>query len=336
MVLNHEVAVLTLIGYAASNFKVKSRIIVIEPSDYYASYDSIATSMSDVARNIKAVTSYGERQGLQVFWRGQAHHEWGLLSSLVRGLSASGPVDDKTLNLVEASLLREATLWIKEISEKTYSHPLAKLAYLQHHGIPTRLLDFTSCPWTALFFAAESFDAVDGRMFAILVEADSVLATTPRDRPWSSYKTKEVKVYDAVKAGVSFPRLESQRGVLVLGRMPSTTPYRKAYDRFLGKERSMLAEEVRRILSIPIKIGPFQPTNMEAPLSSKAKPPLAITFRIHVDKESIRRDLSGLGSGKKISPKHLKLAHHHIYPDVGGMVQHSRTLNGLRKGLLIL
>lgn len=309
---------------------------MIDPTHYFASNDSITKSMSEVLRSIEAVNHYAQEHGLKVFWRGQAHHEWGLLSSLVRSLAASGPVEDKTLNLIEERLLGEATEWIKELSDQKYSDPLAKLAYLQHHGVPTRLLDFTSCPWTALFFAVEDYDIVDGRLFAILVEEADVLSNTPEGRPWIKYNTKEIKVFDAVRAGVSFPRLESQRGVLVFGRLPSTTPYRKAHDVLLGEERSLLAEEVRRILSIPIKISHFDPTKGADSISQRVKPPIAVTFRIHVDKESVRRDLAGRGSGKKISPSNLKITHQHVYPDVGGMVGHSKTLTGLRRQLLIL
>ncbi|OIP31109.1 MAG: hypothetical protein AUK47_23200 [Deltaproteobacteria bacterium CG2_30_63_29] len=309
---------------------------MISPSNYYKASDSIVQSMSDVGRNIKAVQDYAQEKGLKVFWRGQANHEWGLVSSLARRLAASGPVDDKTLCRVEDKLLEEATSWVQEISEAKYANPLAKLAYLQHHGVPTRLLDFTSSPWMAVFFATEAFDEIDGRVFAILVDDAAVLTATPADTPWRKYKTDEIKVYDAVSAGVSFPRLAAQSGVLALGRLPSTTPYRKAFDSVLDVERSLLAEEVRRILSIPFKLNPFDPTKGKACLPKRARTHVGLTFRIHVDKESVRRDLAGAGSGKKISPPNLKIAHKSVYPDIGGMVAHSKTLTGLDRGLLII
>lgn len=309
---------------------------MISPNNYYNANESMAQSMSDIALHIKAVEDYAQNKGLRVFWRGQANHEWALVSSLARRLASSGPINNATMNRVENKLLAEATSWIKELSDTKYTNALAKLAYLQHHGVPTRLLDFTSSAWMAVFFAMEAFDDVDGRLFAILVDQADVLTTTPADTPWRNYKTNEIKIYDAVAAGVSFPRLAAQSGVLALGRLPSTTPYRKAHDNVLGEERSLLAEEVRRILSIPFKLSPFDPTKGEACLPSNAKTPVGLTFRIHVDKESVRRDLASVGRGKKISPSDLKITHQSVYPDVGGMVSHSRTMMGLDRGLLII
>lgn len=309
---------------------------MISPVNYYESCDSIMSSLTDVDTSINAVRAFAIDKGYRVFWRGQANHEWGLVSSLARRLTSSGRVDDETMDRVEDSLLKEASTWIQELRHATYVNPLAKLAYLQHHGVPTRLLDFTSSPWMAVFFAAESHDHVDGRLFAVLVEDKAMLAATPTGMPWRSYKTNEIAVYDAVTAGVAFPRLVAQNGVLALGRLPSTKPYRQAYDETLGARRSLLAEEVRRVLSIPFKLSPFDRSKGVKCLPAAATSPIGLTFRIHVDKESVRRDLAGVGSGKKISPAAEKITHNSVYPDVGGMVTHSKTLLGLERGLLLI
>jgi hypothetical protein len=291
--------------------------------------------MSDVGRNIGLIQSFAADNGYRVFWRGQANHEWGLLSSLVRKLSAVMPVDDTLLNKVEDAIITEASGWIDDLKKSLYSEPLAKLIYLQHHGLPTRVLDFTADPWMAVFFAAESLDYVDGRLFAILVEASEVLTSVPADTPWRKGSTSKLLVFDPVGAGISFPRLRSQSGVGVLGRLPSTQPHREAHDEVLGHVRSLLAEEVRRILSIPFKLVPFSPTDPSAPISASVRAPFGLTFRLHVDKGSVRRELAGSTRGRRTAPR-ATVNHNSVYPDAAGMTAHSAVIRGLEKGVLVI
>jgi len=310
--------------------------MAITPTNYYSECDSIAETMSDIKRNIDLISEFGIKNEYEVFWRGQANHEWGLVSSLARNLNAATTLDDKLLNRVEQALLDEASNWIFEFQTENISLPLGKLAFLQHYGIPTRLIDFTAKPWMSVFFAAESHDDVDGRIFAILVRKEDVLKTTPPDTPWRQYKTDTIKIFDPFSAGIKFPRLQAQSGVLALGRLPSTRPHRKAKDVVLNKSRSLLAEEVRKILSIPFKLIKFDPANLTSAVPRGATTPIGLTFRLHVDKESIRRDLSGAEVGRRISPREMAATHKSVYPDATGMVKHSKILKGLEKGVLVL
>ncbi|MCK4593966.1 FRG domain-containing protein [bacterium] len=308
---------------------------MIESSDYYSECDSRAVTLSDVKNNIDTINEFAQSNGYNVFWRGQANHEWGLVSSLVRKLALAAVVNNALLDRVEQALLDEASRWISDLRDQVYINPLAKLAYLQHNSIPTRLIDFTLKPWMAVFFAAESHDNVDGRIFAIMVNDTDLINVTPQGTPWRTYNTKEVKIYDPNKAGLVFPRLAAQGGVLALGRLPSTKPYRIAYDKFLDKPRSLLAGEVRRILSIPFKLSKFDPASTTSPIPARATTPIGLTFRLHVDKDSIRRDLAGM-PGRNISPKSEKATHSIVYPDASGMVAHSKILQGLERGVLVL
>ncbi|MDH5528307.1 MAG: FRG domain-containing protein [Nitrospirota bacterium] len=308
---------------------------MIEPYDYYNEYDSVAEKLSEIKSNVDTVTNFAQQKGYRIFWRGQANHEWGLTSSLARTLSTAAGVDDHLLNRVEQALLDEASEWITDLHNQNYTHPLAKLAYLQHHGIPTRLIDFTSNPWMAVFFAAESLDKVDGRLFAIMVNETDCIDETPPDTPWHEYPTNAIKIYNPEAAGIVFPRLTAQGGVLALGRLPSTTPHRKANDKILNKSRALLAEEVRKILSVPFKLSRFDPGNAESPIPNRVKLPIGLTFRLHVNKESIRRDLAGL-TRRNIFPRDAVATHKTVYPDATGMVAHSKILLGLKQGVLVL
>jgi hypothetical protein len=309
---------------------------MIQPHDYYRTGEWVAEKLSDLKTTFDTITNYAAAKGALVFWRGQANHTWGLTSSLVRKLSGTADLDEDVLGRVEDALLKEASDWVEDLKAAAFATPIAKLAYLQHHEVPTRLLDFSRDPWTATFFAAEAHDQIDGRLFALLVPNDAVLAQVPADTPWRNYAQDEIKIFDPSAHGIVFPRLSAQHGLFAVGRLPSTQPYREAHDPELGdRRRALLAEEVRRVLSIPFALSPLKSMAEAERIPNNAVLPIGLTIRLHVDKASVRRDLAGR-SGNRASPAGASTTHKSVYPDVRGMVANSSLLRGLDKGVLVL
>lgn len=79
-------------------------------------------------------------------YRGQPNSDWDLKSSLER------------FNFdpdVEQQLLDEFKSGFELFVEKEIKYDLDYLAYMQHFGVPTRLLDFTYSPYIAAYFAFE-------------------------------------------------------------------------------------------------------------------------------------------------------------------------------------
>lgn len=89
-------------------------------------------------------------------WRGQNDAAWDFSASLVRSIRKGGSeVPENRLRGRELEILDEARRWGLGRDLGPSATDMHLLAMLQHHGVPTRLIDVTSNPMTALWFAAE-------------------------------------------------------------------------------------------------------------------------------------------------------------------------------------
>jgi DNA polymerase III epsilon subunit len=112
----------------------------------------VVESFSDLDNAIEGI-------GRSALCRGVSNHEYPLLPSLFRH------------NDVDSADIREQKLmWVF----KTHAKPLLKsnpenelewLAIAQHHGLPTRLLDWSLSPLIACFFAVQSLSKSDGAIY---------------------------------------------------------------------------------------------------------------------------------------------------------------------------
>lgn len=120
-------------------------------------------------------------------FRGQVAADWPLVSSLTRRLQLFCP-DRRLWPLREERAMRifrrKAHIYLHNSTALT--NDLRCLALMQHHGAPTRLLDFTKSPFVAAFFALERA-ASDVAVYALNTPALWSLAprfdpTLTRDR----------------------------------------------------------------------------------------------------------------------------------------------------------
>lgn len=101
------------------------------------------------------------------YFRGQGNADWGLASSLERHLSRP-PSVDIGIDVVERSLLEQ----FRSVATRLVDPHLVPdgdvdwLALMQHHGAPTRLMDWTDSPYVAAFFALENTET-DSAVWAI-------------------------------------------------------------------------------------------------------------------------------------------------------------------------
>ena len=119
---------------------------------------------------IKSVVSFLERiaehEDASMF-RGQSNAEWELVPALGRLSPDEFPLRLSGWDATENYLLEE---FKKHASRHLKTPPKNKLEWLihaQHHGLPTRLLDWSTNPLKALYFTVENseYDHVDGKVF---------------------------------------------------------------------------------------------------------------------------------------------------------------------------
>lgn len=89
--------------------------------------------------------------GQHFAWRGMASADYALTSSLHRQVDGF----EEDLRTRELDLLREARAWGLGVQPTGHVDDLQLLSDLQHYGIATRLIDFSSNPMTALWFASQ-------------------------------------------------------------------------------------------------------------------------------------------------------------------------------------
>ncbi|WP_426993561.1 FRG domain-containing protein [Methylomonas sp. CM2] len=166
-----------------------------------------------------------------VVFRGQAV-EGNLLPSIARNDPTKNPLDRERMMIRQLKLLGAALLPAAEQSA------LDLLVLAQHFGLETRLLDWTTNPLVALWFACA--DRAKGDVFVYALEADNHL----EEDPYSSEAAnlRETKVF---QPRFNNPRITAQQGWFTLHRYSSKSSY------FVPLERMPKTKESLHEFRIP-------------------------------------------------------------------------------------
>lgn len=300
------------------------------PAEYWGSYEEVVTDLSGFLAVVSDLAATWPDRAF--VWRGSANASWALHSSLYRRASAverrrirerSPWAGGRPFLDYEAQIIDEARRWGLQRTALDRLSALELLAALQHHGVPTRLIDFTHNAVVALWFAVDpQLDAtgapvgdVDGRwVFAAQSNARAVPEDWARDPdlPWTTSEPddwdRDIYVWTPPPLD---PRMTRQQGCFVFAGVPSTR------GGWFGPTGAMQADDVRACVSVPIRMN--SPTYIRNTVARGRAPgyPLAFTLRIPaVAKPDLRRNLEqGFG-----------YSHSVMYPDYPGFALYGRSI----------
>lgn len=262
------------------------REVHIPATDAASFYAALAEGM-DAAPHFNHTTTgnivefkSGQRRFLRqpdvtFFFRGQADASFGLNSSLYRMITPS--IKEGMAHRDIERLLNEAENRVLAAAQK---HGIVRgltalecLTVLQHHGAPTRLIDVSSDWRVALYFAVETDDARDARLFVLSAQHGRWLRFPRADDGGLAWQQGKFQQWDTEVVPILLPfsdaRMVAQRGFFLAGGLVTNAHGHRQYRRSGEGGATLTQEEMRQISTLAVKFPvPRQQEDLAATIAS--------------------------------------------------------------------
>ncbi|WP_227368854.1 FRG domain-containing protein [Halomonas sp. M20] len=265
----------------------KEQIQGAEKQEKPPTKSSTSPKVASVKGFIGKVLSSERESGSEFFYRGHSNkNKYKLEPSLSRKDD-----DGNYLYLENEHILYRELLVSNSADFQSDEYTLDKLVRMQHYSLPTRLLDITSNPLIALYFACKSAPNEDGEV---------IVFSMPR---------KEVKYFDSDVAScianlVRLPKEEKDKISFEIENFNGQTPIKRLIH-FIREEKpyfepKIMPDDLRKIICVKGKqsndrissqSGAFLLYGLDAVMDEEGTPEITVT-RITVDnKEKILKEL---------------------------------------------
>lgn len=124
--------------------------------------NSVAEYVAVVCERNKEVKLQGQK-GDSLLFRGQANEDNQLIPSIGRTTAEGKALIEEERNMIEMARYKLPTVFTKDLE------PIELLALLQHHGIPTRLLDVSENALVGLYFSCHDDKTTIGKNGEVIV-----------------------------------------------------------------------------------------------------------------------------------------------------------------------
>ncbi len=191
-----------------------------------------STEVTTLVQSIAETEAIGPFGDLTIF-RGQAFRR-----CLLPGIARKDPKVDT--NDLERTVLKQLTLQGAALLGQAAPTDLDLMVVAQHFGLKTRLLDWSSNPLAALWFACSN--RADGDVYVYALEADDLLAEDIYSKdPFAAAKTR------VIQPRLNNSRIVAQSGWFTLHR------YSKKARRFVPLESNADASPFLHEICIPAR-----------------------------------------------------------------------------------